>query len=38
MSSWKLAIPVLIAVTGFFALPDERVQTGKAHESSGAEM
>jgi len=38
MNSWKLAVPILMAVTGFMALPDEKVQTRGTHELSGAEM
>jgi mono/diheme cytochrome c family protein len=37
MSGWKLAIPILVAVTGFMALPDEKVPGG-GKELSGAEM
>jgi mono/diheme cytochrome c family protein len=37
MSGWKLAIPILVAVTGFMALPDEKVPTG-GKELSGGEM
>jgi mono/diheme cytochrome c family protein len=42
MSIWKLAIPVLIADTGFIAMPQERPENGAGNsfenELSGAEM
>jgi mono/diheme cytochrome c family protein len=38
MSSWKLAIPILVAVTGFIALPDEKSPLARTSDLSGAEM
>jgi mono/diheme cytochrome c family protein len=44
MSGWKLTLPILIAVAGFIAMPEEKAQTGpgnnrlKASDLSGAEM
>ena len=44
MNGWKLSVPVLIAITGFIAMPQEKAQTGtgntrlKASDLSGAEM